>query len=66
MRTSHRVLAVVAAGFLGLLVPMGHAAPEAPADKGQVALRDVKYDDLGQLVRAQKGKVVVVDFWGEY
>jgi hypothetical protein len=66
MRTSRRVLAGIAAVFLGLIVLTGHAAPEGPPDNGPVTVRDIKYDDLGQLVRAQKGKVVVVDFWGEY
>ncbi len=43
--------------------PDGRAAPEPD---GKVTLQDVKYDDLGKLVRSYKGKVVVVDFWGEY
>jgi hypothetical protein len=44
-------------------MPDGRAAPETG---GKVSLQDVKYDDLGKLVRSLKGKVVVVDFWGEY
>ena len=66
MRTSRRVLAGIAAVFVDLIVLTGNAAPETPAGNGPVTVRDIKYDDLGQLVRAQKGKVVVVDFWGEY
>ncbi len=37
----------------------------APADDS-VTLKTVKYDELGQAVRALQGKIVVVDFWGEY
>ena len=44
-------------------MPDGRAALEP---RGKVSLHDVKYDDLGKLVRSLKGKVVVVDFWGEY
>jgi len=29
-------------------------------------LKTVKYDDLAKFVAAQKGKVVVVDFWASY
>jgi hypothetical protein len=37
------------------------AAPEPP-----VALKAVKYPDLVQAVKAQHGKVVVVEVWAEY
>jgi hypothetical protein len=49
------------------LVLAGVAAPtlgQATGDK--VTLKTVTYAELGKMVRALKGKVVVVDFWGEY
>jgi hypothetical protein len=36
---------------------LGQSAPE------KVTLKHVKYDELGRLVRAQEGKVVIVSFW---
>ncbi len=44
--------------LLGLL--LGSAAAQAPAD---VTLKVLKYDELAALVRANRGKVVVVDCW---
>ena len=64
MRRSTRFLC----GTLTLaLAVAGSAAPRAggPADP-EIALKPVKYSDLCQLVRGQKGKVVIVDFWAEY
>jgi hypothetical protein len=51
-----------------LLFPIGFttAAPEPPKTDDKVTLQDIKYDDLGKLIRSNKGKVIVVDFWGEY
>ena len=37
----------------------------APADDA-VTLKIVKYAELGRIVRNFHGKIVVVDFWGEY
>ncbi|HBI44564.1 MAG TPA: hypothetical protein DDY78_17200 [Planctomycetales bacterium] len=37
----------------------------APADDA-VALKTVKYADLGRTIRDLQGKIVVVDFWGEF
>jgi hypothetical protein len=54
---------------LALALMLGTAArpaPEPPQADGKVTLQDIKYDDLGKFIRSQKGKVVVVDFWGEY
>jgi hypothetical protein len=47
---------------IGLALPalllLSTAAPAA-----DVTLKTVKYPELAKLVRAQKGKVVIVDFW---
>jgi hypothetical protein len=49
---------------LGLVaVPLLFFAP-APAQQEQVAVKVVNYGELGRAVKAHKGKVVVVDFWG--
>jgi hypothetical protein len=44
--------------LLGLLL-LGSAPAQAP----DVTLQVAKYDDLAALVRANRGKVVVVDCW---
>jgi hypothetical protein len=62
MQTSRRAVLGTLAVFLALGAA---AAPEPAATDAQVTLRDIKYDDLGKLVRGYKGKVVVVDFWRE-
>ena len=36
-----------------------------PADDA-VTLKTVKYAELGRTVRDLQGKIVVVDFWGEF
>jgi thiol-disulfide isomerase/thioredoxin len=41
------------------------APPEKPAP-AEVTLKTVKYADLGAFIRAQTGKVVVVDVWGTF
>ena len=35
------------------------------ADEGKVAVKVVKLDGLKDLIKQQKGKVVVVDFWSD-
>jgi hypothetical protein len=40
------------------------ALPARAAD--EVKLEKIKYADLGKRVVANKGKVVVVDFWASY
>ena len=32
-------------------------------DELKVDLRVAKYDEMGELIKNQKGKIVVVDFW---
>jgi len=63
IQTSRGAVLCTLAAFLALGAA---AAPEPAATDAQVTLRDIKYDDLGKMVRGYKGKVVVVDFWGEY
>ena len=62
MRPIPIAFSVFLAACLGLAAPPA-AAPEGD---GKVTVQDIKYDDLGKLIRANKGKVIVVDFWGEY
>jgi thiol-disulfide isomerase/thioredoxin len=57
-RTSTVLLAVLAAFVLG-------AAP-APSPDDTVTMKTVKYPDLVRTVRELQGKVVVVDFWGNF
>jgi thiol-disulfide isomerase/thioredoxin len=64
MRRSMRI----AASILALLLAVaGTGAPLSgePAETG-VALRPIKYSELGKMIRGFKGKVVLVDFWAEY
>jgi len=49
--------------LLGLLTTAGSLSPAADP---KIDLRTVKYDDLAKEIRALKGKVVVVDIWGEF
>lgn len=49
--------------LLGLL-PATSARGQTPEDA--VKLKVVKYADLADAVRQQKGKVVVVDFWADF
>jgi len=69
MRIVRRVFATVVAGLLCLSLSqtqLGGAAPDAPTADAKVVLQDISYDALCKLVRDNKGKVIVVDFWGEY
>jgi hypothetical protein len=54
-RFSTALLALLAATALGA----------APADDA-VTLKTVKYANLGRTIRGLQGKIVVVDFWGEF
>ena len=38
----------------------------APAADGKIELRTVKYDGLVKEIRAQKGKIIIVDVWAQY
>jgi thiol-disulfide isomerase/thioredoxin len=51
--------------FLGLLVAAGSVALAA-GGAPEVRIEVVKYGQLAEAVRAQKGKVVVVDVWATY
>ncbi|HKB34999.1 MAG TPA: hypothetical protein VKD72_01010 [Gemmataceae bacterium] len=52
-----RTVASVLAGLALVL-------PARAAD--QVSLKKVKYDELTKFIKAQKGKVVVLDVWATY
>jgi thiol-disulfide isomerase/thioredoxin len=51
------------AGLVALTVLL--AAP-AFADDDKVEVKVMKYDDLAKLVKDNKGKVIVVDFWQDF
>jgi hypothetical protein len=61
-----RFLLIVPAVWL--VSPVGRTAPTAaPAPReGVVELKVVKYNSLVEAIKAQRGKVVVVDVWGEF
>jgi hypothetical protein len=48
--------------FAGLLTLLALVAAPAFAEE-KVEVKVLKYDALGQLVRDNKGKVIVVDVW---
>ena len=52
--------------FLHLSTALFAATLGAPPAGDAVALKAVKYADLGRTVRDLQGKIVVVDFWGEF
>ncbi len=37
-----------------------------PARAAEVSLKKVKHDELTKFIKAQKGKVVVLDVWATY
>jgi thiol-disulfide isomerase/thioredoxin len=49
--------------FAGWLV---FTAADASPPTGEVQLKTIKYADLVKAVRDQRGKVVVVDLWGDF
>jgi hypothetical protein len=63
MTTANRflLLAAAATALAALAAPADDTPPAA-----DVELKPVKYDALKAAVRAQRGKVVVVDVWGVF
>jgi hypothetical protein len=53
-------------GMLALLGAATILAPRGRAADTPVTLKAVKYDDFAREIRNFKGKIVVVDVWGEY
>jgi hypothetical protein len=49
-----------------LLLGMGLAVAAAPSSDDKINARPATYAELGKLVRSQRGKVIVVDFWSTY
>ena len=60
-----RLFPTAAAALLAASALAAAPAP-APSPDDTVALKTVKYADLVRTIRDLQGKVVVVDFWGEY
>jgi hypothetical protein len=52
-------------GLIGALLLLA-GLPGSAQDKGPVKLDVVKYDGLKEAVVKQRGKVVLIDFWGEF
>jgi len=53
--------------FAGVALGVAALAPDGEkAAAPPVELKPVKYDALKAAVREQRGKVVVVDIWGEF
>jgi len=63
MRITHRALGAL---LPALLVCTTAAPGTSPSAEPKVTLKPVKYAELGATVRGLKGKVVVVEFWGEW
>ena len=57
-----RMIACVAAAGLALALSSSSAIPQSKNSDLQL----VKYDGLKQAVRKNRGKVVIVDFWGDF
>ncbi|HTK75849.1 MAG TPA: TlpA disulfide reductase family protein [Gemmataceae bacterium] len=55
---------VVCTGFAALSLLVVAAGP--PAKDGKVTVTVVKYDGLTEVVKKNKGKVLVLDFWADY
>ena len=51
-------------GGLGLALVLLWVGTPSPG-QGKVDVKVVKYEELGDIVRQLKGKVVVVDFWAD-
>jgi hypothetical protein len=64
LRTAFHGL-VLGVALVLLVARAGNAAPDAPASDA-VDIKVLKYKDLCSAIRAQRGKVVVVDIWGEF
>jgi thiol-disulfide isomerase/thioredoxin len=57
------ILLIVPACCFVLIVDRGSAEPPGG---GAVELKDVKYSGLVEAIKAQRGKVVVVDVWADF
>jgi len=58
-------LLIVPAVWIVSLFVRGDSAARPPQE-GVVELKVVKYNGLVEAIKAQRGKVVVVDVWGEF
>jgi thiol-disulfide isomerase/thioredoxin len=67
MRTIPYLCGVLVVGVICLAtLPLPIAAAPDQTTDAKVTLQDLKYEELGKLIRANKGKVIVVDFWADY
>jgi hypothetical protein len=58
--------AVLAAGCTSQSTSPTAPGQSANTDAVQVTLTDTKHQGLLDFLQAQRGKVVVLDFWGEF
>jgi hypothetical protein len=61
-----RILLIVTAVWFVYLFDRGAAHPAPPGQESAVDLKVVKYNGLVEAVKTHRGKVVVVDVWGEF
>jgi hypothetical protein len=64
MRRFHRGAALAALSTAALFIVQAPASPQGKAPA--IEVRTVKYDGLAEEVAKNRGKVVLVDFWGTY
>jgi thiol-disulfide isomerase/thioredoxin len=62
-RFAYGMLGVVS--LIGLTFWLANIVPARQANTA-VRVENIKYVDLGKLVRSHKGKVIVVDFWADF
>ncbi len=58
------ILLIGLGGWIVHSLEQGRAEPPAAPAPAAVELKAVKYKDLTEAVKAQRGKVLVVDIWG--
>jgi hypothetical protein len=63
---SRRFVALMILGCLGMATGVYAEAVPTTAKADKVELKDVTYKGLGEVIKAHRGKVIVVDIWDRY
>ena len=63
--TARTAAGILLIGFVSWFVLISET-PSAPPTPTGVELKTIKYRDLLRAVRAERGKVVLIDVWGEF